>query len=113
VLVLLVLGGCIAIGPTRIGLMPPMAPIGSSRDADPTRVPSQTNQPGGPESGDEGETPTDPVTIGPISGAVTGTSFLLHYLTGMRTFLGVYGTFDENRLVAPPPPPPPPRRPGT
>lgn len=109
VLLLLALGGCIAIGPTRIGLMPPMAPIGESRDQDPTRVPDATNRPGGP-AGDEGEAPTDPVTVGPISGTVTGVTFLLHLVTNMRTFVGVYGSFDENRLVEPKAAPRPPAK---
>jgi hypothetical protein len=84
--------------------MPRMAPIGQSRDPDPTRNPTEQGlQP----AGNDGSTKAgaDPLAKGRISGGLTLTSFALWALVGVSPLLGAYGTFDETGLIVQPPAP--------
>jgi hypothetical protein len=94
------------VGPVRVGLMPRMAPIGQSRDPDPTRNPTEQGMQAA--SGGEGASSkagADPLAKGPLSGGLTLTSFALWALVGVSPLLGAYGTFDETGLIVQPPAP--------
>lgn len=92
--------GCM-VGPARLGFMPRMAPIGESRDPDPTRVPGEQGLESAAAQGHpEANAPVkDPLPLGRFSTAVSGSALLFWVATGKTPLLGVYGTFDETGLV--------------
>jgi hypothetical protein len=101
-LIYLAVAGCM-VGPTRIGFMPRMVPVGQSRDPDPTRVPGEHGlEPamhGPPEATTRAK---DPLPVGKISGALSVSSVLVWMATGISPLVGMHGTFDETGLVREP-----------
>lgn len=92
--------GACRVGPVKLGMMPRMAPIGQSRDPDPTRMPVEPAiQPSGEHAPSAPAAGSDPLTVGPVSGGVTVASLFLWQLLGVRPMLGLYGTFDETGLI--------------
>ncbi len=87
--------GC--IGTPRVGLLPPLNDPTRTRDPDPTRPlvetapPSWTNEGAKPVAGE----------LGPVGAGVTASALLLWIFGGASPLLGIYGTFDENRLLEP------------
>lgn len=92
--------GCM-VGPAKLGFMPRMAPVGASRDPDPTRVPGEQGLESAAAQGhpEANMRTKDPVPLGKFSSAVSGSALLYWVATGKTPLLGVYGTFDETGLV--------------